>query len=86
MKGLILCLAIGLLIVGFSSSSFAGGAVSVQWGNDPKPDCEDGGGKYKKKEVLHPMHPLMDTGRSTSTGTTPTAMCTMTRAGTCIFT
>jgi hypothetical protein len=57
MKGLILCLAIGLLIVGFSSSSFAGGAVSVQWGNDPKPDCEDGGGKYKKKGGPPPHAP-----------------------------
>jgi len=57
MKGWILCLAIGLLIVGFSSSSIAGGAVSVQWGNDPKPDCEDGGGKYKKKGGPPPHAP-----------------------------
>jgi len=57
MKGLMLCLVIGLLIVGFSSSSFAGGAVSVQWGNDPKPDCEDGGGKYKKKGGPPPHAP-----------------------------
>ena len=57
MKGLILCLAIGLLIVCFSSSSFAGGAVSVQWGNDSKPDCEDGGGKYKKKGGPPPHAP-----------------------------
>ena len=57
MKGLILCLAIGFLIVGFSSSSIAGGAVSVQWGNDPKLDCEDGGGKYKKKGGPPPHAP-----------------------------
>jgi len=57
MKRLMLCWAIGFLIVGFTSSSFAGGAVSVQWGDDPKPDCDDGGGKYKKKGGPPPHAP-----------------------------
>jgi hypothetical protein len=57
MKRLLICLAIGFLIVGFSSSSFAGGAVSVQWGDDSKPDCDDGGGKYKKKGGPPPHAP-----------------------------
>jgi hypothetical protein len=57
MKRLMLCWAIGFLIVGFTSSSFAGGAVSVQWGDDPKPDCDDCGGKYKKKGGPPPHAP-----------------------------
>ena len=86
MKRLVLLLAMGFLAFAFSSTCFAGGAVSVQWGDSSKPCCDDGGGKYKMKGGPHPMPLLMGIVPSISTGTIPTATSTMTHLGTCTFT
>ena len=56
MKKVTVYLAVFCLL-SFSSSSFAGGAISVQWGNDSKPGCDDCDSKYKKKGGPPPHAP-----------------------------
>lgn len=57
MKRLLLLVGMGLLVFAFTSICFAGSAVTVQWGDNSKPDCDDGGGKYKKKGGPPPHAP-----------------------------
>jgi len=57
MKRLLLLLGMGLLVFAFSSTCLAGDAVTVQWGDNSKPDCDDNGGKYKKKGGPPPHAP-----------------------------
>jgi hypothetical protein len=73
-------------LLAFSSSSFAGGAISFQWGNDPKPGCDDCDSKYKKKEALHHMLQHMGTAQNINTDIIPTATYIMTQVEICIFT
>ena len=56
MKKVTVCLAFFCLLA-FSSSSFAGAAISVQWGNESKSECDDCGSKYKKKGGPPPHAP-----------------------------
>jgi hypothetical protein len=53
-RRLIICLAIGLFIGVFSSNAFAGGSISVRWGeSDGIANHEDG---YKHKKTGPPPH------------------------------
>jgi hypothetical protein len=48
-KRLFFYLTIGLLIIGFNASGFAGGSFSIKWGGDSEPDSPPVAKKHQKQ-------------------------------------